>query len=64
MHKYNNQDHAVMTGMLTAANVLADKAVYDVWRVNEDAEYHEEGTADAGSSAAGLRLVPERLSRH
>jgi protoporphyrinogen oxidase len=23
MHKYNNQDHAMMTGMLTAANILA-----------------------------------------
>ena len=43
MHKYNNQDHAVVTGMLTAANILADKAAYDVWRVNEDAEYLEEG---------------------
>ncbi len=23
MHKYNNQDHAMMTGMLTARNILA-----------------------------------------
>jgi hypothetical protein len=53
-----------MTGMLTAANILADKAIYDVWLVNEDAEYHEEGIADAGAAAAGLRLVPEQLSRH
>jgi hypothetical protein len=42
MHKYDNQDHAVMTGMLTADNILADAPVYDVWRVNEDAEYLEE----------------------
>ncbi len=63
MHKYNNQDHSVMTGMLTAANILADRAIYDVWAVNEDAEYHEEGVADAGEGAGGLRLVPERVSR-
>ena len=63
MHKYNNQDHAVMTGMLAAANILADRQVYDVWRVNEDAEYQEEGVAGAESSVSGLRLVPEKL-RH
>jgi protoporphyrinogen oxidase len=64
MHKYNNQDHAVMTGMLTASNILAGNAVYDVWRVNEDAEYHEEGIAEPGAAASGIRLVPEQLSRH
>ena len=37
MHKYNNQDHAMMTGMLTAANILAGETRYDVWQVNEDA---------------------------
>ena len=42
MHKYNNQDHAMMTAMLTVENILAGKNAYDVWLVNEDAEYHEE----------------------
>jgi protoporphyrinogen oxidase len=41
MHRYNNQDHAVMTGMLAAKNILAGREVYDVWRVNQDAEYLE-----------------------
>ena len=41
MHKYNNQDHAMMTAMLTVRNILAGERVYDVWNVNEDAEYHE-----------------------
>ncbi len=44
MHKYNNQDHAMMTAMLTVENILRGKPCYDVWRVNEDAEYHEEGS--------------------
>lgn len=64
MHKYDNQDHAVMTGMLTAANIMAERAVYDVWQVNEDAQYHEEGKAGVESAASGLRLVPEPLLRH
>ena len=37
MHKYNNQDHAMMTAMLTAKNILAGRRIYDVWAVNEDA---------------------------
>ena len=41
MHKYNNLDHAMMTAMLTARNILAGERIHDVWNVNEDAEYHE-----------------------
>ena len=47
MHKYNNQDHAMMTAMLTAKNILAGHRQYDVWAVNQDAEYHEAGEAGA-----------------
>lgn len=43
MHRYNNQDHAMMTAMLTVENILAGARVYDIWCVNEDAEYHEAG---------------------
>ncbi|HEY1212613.1 MAG TPA: hypothetical protein VGE93_03175, partial [Bryobacteraceae bacterium] len=45
MHKYNNQDHSMMTAMLAAKNILAGKPLYDPWKVNEDAAYHEEGSA-------------------
>jgi protoporphyrinogen oxidase len=41
MHKYNNQDHSMMTAILCARNVMAGSIMYDVWMVNEDAEYHE-----------------------
>ena len=50
MHKYNNQDHAMMTAMLAARNILAGKQIYDVWAVNEDGEYHESG--EAGQKSA------------
>ena len=47
MHKYNNQDHAMMTAMLTVKNIVAGETLYDVWNVNEDAEYHEAGNSGA-----------------
>ena len=62
MHKYNNQDHAMMTAMLCARNILAGERVYDLWRVNQDAEYHETGEAGQETGASGLRMVPARLS--
>jgi len=57
MHRYNNQDHAMMTAMLAVENILAGKRVYDTWCVNEDAEYHE-----AGDEGAQIEL-PERVSQ-
>jgi protoporphyrinogen oxidase len=63
MHKYNNQDHAMMTAMLCVENILADTRLYDLWQVNGDAEYHEAGEA-AVEEAQGtsLRQVPTRVS--
>ena len=62
MHKYNNQDHAMMTAMLTVRNILAGKKIYDVWNVNEDAEYHEEGDAGTIEALKSERLVPRRVA--
>ena len=59
MHKYNNQDHAMMTAMLTVENIVHGARTYDVWQVNQDAEYHEAGKA--GASSIGLRDVPKRV---
>lgn len=60
MHKYDNQDHAMMTAMLTARNILAGERIYDVWDVNEDAEYHEAGHAGAEEALRSGRLVPRK----
>lgn len=54
MHRYNNQDHAMVTGMLAAQNILHPEHVYDLWAVNGDAEYLEEVSEE--------RLVPRRVS--
>ena len=40
MHKYNNQDHSMLTAMLAAENILG--ANHDLWKVNVEQEYHEE----------------------
>jgi protoporphyrinogen oxidase len=62
MHKYNNQDHAMMTAMLTVENILAGERRYDVWRVNEDAEYSEAGLSGAEEALKSERLVPRRAA--
>jgi len=63
MHKYNNQDHAMMTALLAARNILAGEAKYDIWAVNEDGEYHESGRAGEQSATAANRLtVPAATS--
>ena len=61
MHKYNNQDHAMMTAMLTVKNIVAGEKVYDVWNVNEDAEYHEAGTSSAKEALKAVQLVPSKV---
>ncbi len=62
MHKYNNQDHAMMTAMLCVENILAEEKIYDLWQVNGDAEYHEAGSAPAEEThGTAIRLVPMRV---
>lgn len=51
MHRYNNQDHSMFTAMLTAENI-ATGTKHDVWSVNVEEEYHEEGSADGVDSSA------------
>jgi len=77
MHRYNNQDHAMMTAMLTVENILAGSRIYDTWCVNEDAEYHEAGdegaekalparetiSEDQAAALNSVRDVPERISK-
>ena len=40
LHKYNNQDHSMLTAMMAVWNM--EGASYDIWAVNTDFEYHEE----------------------
>ena len=42
MHRYNNSDHSMLTGLLAAKNILGEK--HDLWNVNVERSYHEEFT--------------------
>lgn len=65
MHKYNNQDHSMLTAMLAVKNILGSN--FDLWKVNADQEYHEE---ISGSEEKDLQvlsstqpLVPETIKQ-
>lgn len=44
MHRYNNQDHSMLTGILAVKNILGEK--HDLWNVNVERSYHEEFTKE------------------
>ena len=58
LHRYNNQDHSMLTGVYAARNVTG--VAFDVWDVNVEKEYHEEKRSDA--AAVTDRLVPVRVT--
>jgi hypothetical protein len=55
-HRYNNQDHSMMTGLYAARNVAGSS--YDVWSVNVEGEYQEEIRTPHETE----RLVPRAAS--
>jgi protoporphyrinogen oxidase len=44
MHRYNNQDHSMLTGLLAAKNLLGED--HDLWQVNTERSYYEEFTTE------------------
>jgi protoporphyrinogen oxidase len=60
-HRYNNQDHSMVTACYAAENIVAGRQVHDVWEVNVDAEYHEEVRA-GDKQPSGDRQVPGRAA--
>ena len=59
MHKYNNQDHSMMTALLVARNIATGSHL-DPWKVNADAVYHED--VRVGERDPSGRQVPERVA--
>ena len=45
LHRYNNSDHSMLTAMRAVDNLQTD-ARHDLWAVNADSAYHEEGVPD------------------
>jgi protoporphyrinogen oxidase len=75
MHRYNNQDHSMLTALMAARNVLG--AHFDLWQMHRDTEYLEEGLALADedileleaeasfhTTANGGRIRTERKPPH
>ena len=43
MHKYNNQDHSMLTAMTAVENIVAGvRSKENIWAINTESEYHEE----------------------
>jgi hypothetical protein len=61
MHKYNNQDHSMLTAMLATENILG--ANHDLWKVNEEQEYHEEIREEPEREAALERIFAGAFAR-
>jgi protoporphyrinogen oxidase len=57
MHKYNNQDHSMFTAMLTVENLLG--ADHDIWTVNVEEEYHEEGGTGGSGTGRDAPILPK-----
>ena len=58
LHRYNNQDHAMFTGMLAVRNMVLGQH-NDLWSVNTDQEYHEEIREDTAVESHDLEEVLE-----
>ena len=61
MHRYNNQDHSMLTAIMAARNILG--ANYDLWKVNVDAEYHEQGEAITEEQIQEMHASQPRVPR-
>jgi protoporphyrinogen oxidase len=63
MHRYNNQDHSMLTAVLAARNITGAK--YDLWKINVDSDYHEAGAQITETELDELErtqpLTPSRI---
>ncbi len=64
LHRYNNQDHSMLTAVYAARNVAGESN--DVWAVNTEQEYHEEKRSETVATTVpgtnGDRMTPRRLT--
>ena len=52
MHRYNNQDHSMLTGMLAVSNLMGEN--HNLWEVNTERSYHEEFATEKIKSCSGV----------
>ena len=53
MHRYNNQDHSMLTAMLAARNIVGES--HDIWNVNVERSYHEDFTVEEKQAASAAK---------
>jgi protoporphyrinogen oxidase len=53
MHKYNNQDHSMMTALCAARNILGEH--HDLWAINSEPDYHEEKEEEPVTATKPIR---------
>jgi protoporphyrinogen oxidase len=58
-HRYNNQDHSMLTAILAARNILG--ANFDLWELNTDQDYHEEGMQISDEEIAAMEASQPRV---
>ena len=57
MHRYNNQDHSMLTGMLAVRNILGEK--HDLWDVNTERSYYEDFSVDRSKEKSASDLISQ-----
>jgi protoporphyrinogen oxidase len=57
LHRYNNQDHSMLSAMYAARNILGERN--DVWNVNVERSYHEEFEVKKAKDGAGAPIAAE-----
>ncbi|MEG3968137.1 NAD(P)/FAD-dependent oxidoreductase [Microcoleus sp. T2B6] len=59
MHRYNNQDHSMLTGMLAVRNILGEK--HDLWDVNTERSYYEDFSVDRSKEKSDSDLISQSI---
>ncbi len=59
MHRYNNQDHSMLTGMLAVRNILGEK--HDLWDVNTERSYYEDFSVDRSKDKKDASLISQSM---
>jgi protoporphyrinogen oxidase len=59
MHRYNNQDHSMLTGILAVRNILGEK--HDLWDVNTERSYYEDFSVDRSKDKNDSDLISQSV---
>jgi protoporphyrinogen oxidase len=57
MHRYNNQDHSMLSALLAAKNIAGEE--HDIWNINVERSYHENFTDEEWSTAKNQTQLPQ-----